>query len=111
MKGLKYFIKFLIIVGVFATLLGIGYWYVRSDIGLLGDETLLKIVSTDVLGKPSYGKSCPRSSYAKDVDIPAGSNKGETALFKFHPVSGKEAECPPLSVIVDRKTGEAWIAN
>lgn len=104
--------KIVLIIGcALAMLLGLSYWYIRSNIDLFGDDYLLRIVATDVLGNPLYGKSCPRSSYAKDVEIPAGPNQGETALFKFHPILGREVECPPLSVIADRRTGEAWIAD
>ncbi len=104
--------KIVLVIGcVLVVLLGGGYLYLRSDLDLLGDETLLKIVSTDVLGNKLYEKTCPRSSYAKDVEIPAGPNKGTSAYFKFHPASGMEVKCPPISLIVDRRTGEAWIGD
>ena len=101
--------KFLIIVGVLGVLVWICYRDVRSDTGLLGDETLLKIVSNDVLGSRLYKETCPRSSYTKDIEIPAGPDKGEVAVFKFHPAPGMEVKCPPVSLIVDRRTAEAWI--
>jgi hypothetical protein len=86
------------------------YLFVRSDAALLGDEVCLKIAATDVLGNPFYGESCPQSSYANEVESLDGSVKGGATFFKFRPVGGKEAQCPPISVIVDRKTGEAWFA-
>ena len=101
----------LIIVGALVVLMVGGYLYLRSDLDLLGDETLLKIASTDVFDNKLYGKTCPRSSYAKDVEIPAGPNKGESAFFKFQPVPGMEEKCPPVSILMDRRTGEAWIGD
>lgn len=96
---------------ILVALLGAGYLFVRSDVALLGDEVCLKIASTDVLGNRLYGESCPRSAYAKDVESMHGGDKGGAAFFKFHPVPGKESQCPPIAIIVDRKTGEAWIAR
>ncbi|MBV2183408.1 MAG: hypothetical protein KUL88_02545 [Rhizobium sp.] len=97
-------------IAIVAVLAGVGYFYLQSDIGLLGDDTCLKIISDDVLGNPLYGKSCPRSSYAKEVESLHGGDK-ESGFFEFHPTLGKEAQCPPIAIIVDRKTGEAWIAR
>lgn len=96
---------------ILVALLVAGYLFVRSDVALLGDEVCLKIASTDVLGNRLYGESCPRSSYAKEVESVHGSDRGGAAFFKFHPVPGKETQCPLIGIIVDRKTGEAWIAR
>lgn len=85
------------------------FCYFESNIGLLGDDYLLIMVSTDVLGNPLYGKSCTRSLYIKDVEINAGKSEEESGVFKFYPISGIEKECPPISVITDRRTGEAWL--
>ena len=92
-------------------LLSAGYLFMRSDAALLGDDVCLKIASTDVLGNSLHGQSCPRTSYAHDVENLHSSDKAGAALFRFHPVAGKEAECSPIDIIVDRKTGEAWIAK
>jgi hypothetical protein len=98
-------------VVVLAGLLGAGYLFVRSDAALLGDDVCLKIASTDVLGNSLYGQSCPRASYASDVESLHSPDKAGAAFFKFHPLAGKEVQCPPIAVIVDRKTGEAWLAK
>lgn len=92
-------------------LLGAGYLFVRSDAALLGDDVTLKIASTDVLGNSLHGQSCSRDSYAGDVERLHSADKAGAAVFKFHPIAGREAPCPPITVIVDRKTGEAWISK
>jgi hypothetical protein len=94
----------LICVALFATLVAGSYMYVRSDIGLLSDETLLKIVSSDVLGGRLYEQTCPRSSYSNYVETAPGAE--HTALFKFFPAPGMETKCPAVSVLMDRRTGE-----
>jgi hypothetical protein len=48
-----------ICVTLFATLVAGSYMYVRSDMGLVSDETLLSMVSSDVLGKRLYEQTCP----------------------------------------------------
>jgi hypothetical protein len=98
-------------VVVLAGLLGAGYLFIRSDAALLGDDVSLKIASTDVLGNSLHGQSCPRASYASDVESLHSAGKAGAAVFKFHPIAGKEVPCPPITVIVDRKTGEAWISK
>ena len=99
--------------GVLIALLGgiyLGYVFLyESDIGLFGDKLCLKIATDDVLGNPLYGKSCPRSSYANEVEYLHGSDKVGAALFKFRPLVGKETQCPPIVVLVDRRTGEGLI--
>jgi len=87
------------------------YLYVQSDNGLLGDKYLLQMLSTDILGNSLYGQSCPRASYASDVESLHDPDKVGAAVFKFRPIAGREAKCPPITVIVDRKTGEAWISK
>jgi hypothetical protein len=82
------------------------YW---SDIGLLSDETCLKIVSSDVLGNPVYGPSCPRTSYSEDVEYRHASGKFGAAIFRFRALPGKGIQCPSISVTVDRRSGEAWV--
>lgn len=96
---------------VMVGLLGAGYLFVRSDAALLGDDVSLKIASTDVLGNSLHGQSCSRASYASDVESLHSADKAGAAVFKFHPIAGREAPCPPITVIVDRKTGEAWISK
>ena len=88
----------------------IGYLYLESDMGLLSDESLISIISKDVLGNYSYGNSCPRSSYESTVNIEPGGTKG-SGYFTFNPVKGQEIQCPSISIIVSRRTGEAWIAG
>ena len=100
-----------IVAALLAVVLGSYYFVYQTDYALLGDVTLLKIASTDVLGNPLYGKSCPRSSYASDVMSLSSPDKAGAAFFKFHPIAGKEVQCPPIAVIVDRKTAEASIAQ
>lgn len=92
-------------------LLGAYYFVYQTDYALLGDEFCLNVASNDVLGNPLYGPSCPRSSYASNVESLRSPDKAGAAFFKFHPLAGKEAKCPPIAVIVDRKTGEAWLAK
>lgn len=89
----------------------IAYLFLRSNMALLSDETCLKIASEDILGNPLYGKSCLRSSYVGSVENKHGSDKRGAAIFKFSPIQGKELQCPPVSIIVDRKTGEAWLRS
>lgn len=104
--------KVIAISGTVLTFLVIGgYLFLQSDLGPLSDETLLRIVSSDVLGTRLYEKTCPRSSYAKDVEIRHAADKRAAAYFKFRPVPGKEAQCPPIGVLVDRRTGEAWLTE
>jgi hypothetical protein len=100
-------IGLVVLVGI----LGGGYLFVRSDAALLGDDVCMRIASTDVLGNPLHGQSCPRSSYLRDAESLRSPDKAGAAFIRFHPVAGKEAQCPPIAVIVDRKTGEAWLAK
>lgn len=96
---------------ILLSFLSAAYLFVQSDVALLGDEVCLKIASTDVLGNSLYGQSCPRSSYASDVENLRSPDKAGAAFIKFRPLVGKETQCPPIAIIVDRKTGEAWIAK
>lgn len=98
-------------VVVVVGLLGAGFLFVRSDAALLGDDASLKIASSDVLGNSLHGQSCPRSSYTSDVESLHTADKPGAAVFRFHPIAGREALCPPITVIVDRKTGEGWLSN
>jgi hypothetical protein len=99
----------LICITLFATVAAGSYMYLRSNIGLLSDETLLEMVSSDVLGKRLYEQTCPRASYSNYVESASGAEY--TALFKFLPAPGMEKKCPPVSVLVDRRTGEAWLGD
>ena len=101
-----------IILGMVALfgLMWYGYYYLNSDIGLLSDETLINIISDDVLGNPRYGASCSRNSYEKIVISDAGGGKG-SAYLTFNPIRGEENRCPPISIIASRRTGEAWVAG
>ena len=101
------------IILVIVTLFGLiwsGYSYLESDVDLLNDETLIAIISEDVLGNSSYGKSCPRSSYKENVISESGGTKG-SGYFTFNPIKGEEIRCPPISIIMSRRTGEAWVAG
>jgi len=97
-------------LGVILGLMWCGYYYLNSDIGLLSDETLIKIISDDVLGNPRYGASCSRTSYEKIVVGDSEGGKG-SAYLTFNPIRGEENRCPPISVIASKRTGEAWIAG
>jgi hypothetical protein len=99
----------LIIVTLFG-LIWSGYYYLKSDIDLLNDETLIAIISNDVLGNSQYGNSCSRTSYEKNVISELGGTKG-SGYFTFNPIQGQEIRCPPISIIVSRRTGEAWVAG
>ena len=99
-------------VVVLVCLLGVAYYFVyETDDGLLGDEYCLSVASNEVLGNPLYGQSCPRAYYVSEVENLRNPNKAGAAFFKFYPLAGKEAQCPSISVIVDRRTGEAWLAK
>jgi hypothetical protein len=87
-----------------------GHSYLDSDIGLLSDDTLIKIISDDVLGDPVYGKSCPRSAYKDNVESRSGGGKA-SSYFIFNPIVGQEVNCPSIAIIASRRTAEAWIAG
>jgi hypothetical protein len=87
-----------------------GHSYLDSDIGLLSDDTLIKIISDDVLGDLVYGKSCPRSAYKVNVESRLGGDRS-SGYFIFNPVVGQEINCPAIAIITNRRTAEAWIAD
>jgi hypothetical protein len=87
-----------------------GYSYLESDRGLLSDETLISIISDDVLGDPVYGKSCLRSAYKDNVESRLGGDRS-SGYFIFNPVVGQEINCPSIAIITNRRTAEAWIAD
>jgi hypothetical protein len=103
--------RILKIIFVFVIFICVGYFYLESDIGLFSDVTLIRDISSDVLGNPNYGKSCPRSSYIKTVESHLGNSDKESAYFVFRPIQGKEKECPPIAIIASRRTGETWITD
>jgi len=84
--------------------------YEKSDSGFLGDNSCIRIISEHVLGNPRYGPSCSRALYAQSVEVGRGGDK-TSGFFTFYPLLGKEAQCPPISIIINRKTAEAWIAQ
>jgi len=85
------------------------YEFLKSDIGLLTDQTCLNILSRHVLGRQPYKETCKITSY--EVDMPAVPDVGETALIKFKPIAGMEEQCPPISVLTDRRSAEVWITT
>lgn len=97
------------VVVIAALLLGAYYFVYQTDYALLGDEFCLSVASNDVLGNSLYGHSCPRSSYADKVENLNNGSKTGAAFFRFTPIAAKETQCPQISIIVDRKTGEAWV--
>lgn len=99
----------ILVMGAIFGLMWCGYSYLNSDIGLLSDETLIKIISDDVLGNSQYGTSCSRTSYEEQVASESGGGTG-SAYLTFNPIKGEETQCPPISIIASRRTGEAWIA-
>jgi len=105
--ALKMGMLVLVVVALSQLLLGI-YLYVQANIDLLDDEALIAIISRDVLGDSSYGKSCPRTSYMGTVESRPTGDKG-SGYFVFKPVEGQEKNCPPIAIITNRRTGEAWI--
>jgi hypothetical protein len=83
--------------------------YLESDIGLLGEKYSTQIAVERVLGNSLYGVSCSKEMYKQKED---SHSSGETVLqFEFCPIVGKELECPPVVVAVDRRTGEAWVTG
>lgn len=108
----KFFILFLSQLLVVITLIslflfGVAYFY--SDSGLYSDKTLLKFAEDDVLGKPLYEGTCPRVSYAKEVEYPYGKDQENAATFLFRPLPEHAKRCPPVEVTMSRYTGEAWL--
>ena len=97
-------------IGAIFCLIWCGYAYLNSDIGLLSDETLIGIISDDILGNSEYGTSCSRTSYEPKVASESGGGAG-SAYLTFIPIKGEEDRCPPISIIASRRTGEAWIAS
>ena len=87
-----------------------GYSYLESDRALLSDETLISIISDDVLGDPVYGKSCLRSAYKDNVASRLGGDRS-SGYFIFNPVVGQEINCPSIAIITNRRTAEAWVAD
>lgn len=87
-----------------------GYSYLESDMAVLSDETLISIISDDVLGDPVYGKSCRRSAYKDNVESRLGGDRS-SGYFIFHPVDGQEINCPSIAIITNRRTAEAWVAD
>ena len=102
--------RILLVIFIIFGFIWAGYSYLESDRGLLSDETLIVIISDDVLGEPVYGKSCSRSAYENEVEIRPGGDKA-SGYFVFHPVVGQASNCPSIAIIANRRTAEAWIAD
>lgn len=85
------------------------YILVWDDEPNFGNETCLKF-AYEILGDPTRGKSCPRSSYVNEVESLNTTDLSRGAsIFIFRPIAGKEAQCPPIEVLVDRRSGEPQI--
>lgn len=79
-----------------------------SNVGLFDDDYLLAVASTDVLGKRGDG-SCARTSYDNKVEFLHLSDQREAAVFRFVPILSQVNACPPVTVILSRRTAEAWV--
>jgi len=102
--------RIILLIGAIFGLMWCGYYYLNSDIDLLSDKTLINITSDDILENYQYATSCSRTSYEKKIAVGSEGNK-DSAYLKFNPIKGEEARCPPIFIIVSRRTGEAWIAG
>jgi hypothetical protein len=102
--------RFIVIAIVIFGFFWAGYSYLGSDRALLSDDTLIAIISDDVLGDAVYGKSCPRSAYKDNVESRSGGDKA-SGYFVFNPIVGQEVNCPSIAIITNRRTAEAWIAD
>jgi hypothetical protein len=102
--------RIILLAGAIFGLMWCGHYYLYSDIGLLSDETLINITSDAILENHQYAASCSRASYEKRI---AGGSEGNkySAHLTFNPIKSEEVQCPPISIIVSRQTGEAWIAG
>lgn len=110
---IKTFIDFIRLTGICIVIIGFfwaGYSYLESDRALLSDDTLIEIISDDILGDPVYGKSCPRSAYKDNVERRSGGDKA-SGYFVFNPIVGQEVNCPSIAIITNRRTAESWIAD
>lgn len=106
--------EILIIIGVVVTLLlSAAYIFVWDTEPIYGDAESLKF-AYEILGDPKRGKSCLRIWYDNNVENlnKNGPDKsGGAAIFIFRPIPGKEVQCPPIEVLVDRRSGEASIIS
>lgn len=97
------------ILVLMALFLGAVYILVWDDEPNFGNEACLKF-AYEILGNPKHGRSCLRTSYVNEVE---NLNKSEissgAAIFIFRPIAGKEVQCPPIEVLVDRRSGEPQI--
>ena len=105
--------KILIALVVLPIMLWGAYYFVyRTNYGLFSEEFCLNVISNDVLGTPLYQPSCPRASYTDEFESSYTADKNSQAIvFKFRPIPGKESQCPPRVVLVDRRTAEVWITE
>jgi hypothetical protein len=85
---------------------------INSDDAMYGEETCLRFVEEDLLGKPIYSETCPRYLYENQVGRHGDDIKNATSFFfTFYPVKGKELSCPAVTILVDRRSGEFWIVD
>jgi hypothetical protein len=112
---LKYFFILCLSLSGLAYLMYLGNEYFDSDNVLLSQETTLKYAENDVLGRKLYSETCPRTSYLEKTELVSkvdiSKNQSPSFAFKFSPKLGSEKKCPPVTIEVSRRTGEAWIIN
>lgn len=82
-----------------------GYFFLASDKGLL-DQNYAMRTASGVLGDNLYGETCKRDQYVDKVQT---LENRSSFVFGFTPKPGVEDRCVFTKVIVDRKTGEAWV--
>lgn len=81
---------------------------INNDVAVYGEDTCLRFVEEDLLGKSMYSETCPRYLYENQV----GKKVDTTSFFfTFYPLKGKELSCPAVTILVDRRSGEFWIVD
>lgn len=106
---IKYF--FLISCLVYGAIGLIIYCYqntVTNNDALYSEETCLKFIEEDLLGKPMYSQTCPRYLYENEIRKQSGVT---WFFFTFDPTKGKQLICPAVTVLIDRRSGEFWIID
>lgn len=92
------------VVAFAITLLLLSHTYIVSDNKPLG-VGYSKSIAVRVLDNPLYDSPCPRKLYGD----PSVVESRAAVVFRFRPLSGDVEKCKPVTVIVDRKSGEAWL--
>lgn len=95
------------IVFLIILIIAAGYFFLASNKGLLDKDYALKIAS-NALGDRLYGSTCARDQYIESAQE-LGNNS--SFIFVFSPKPMADSRCSVTKIIVDRKTGELWVAN